>query len=386
MTHRERTLAILHYENYDRLPIVHFGFWEETLEKWHREGHITAAEASTWKDGNPVDQSIGEKLGFDFNWYNCYNPNYFLFPEFDRTIIESLPDGSRKVRNKYGAVVLQNDHAGSIPAEVDHLLKTRKDWEEHYLPRLQFTVERIRASTVNANGVVRLFHEGGLEFLKTTVDREYPLGLHCGSLIGRMRNVVGLVGLSYLSVDDPELYDEMIETVAELAYSCIRHVLHAGARFDFGHFWEDICCRSGPLVNPNSFREKVGPQYRRFTELLARYHIDIVSLDSDGKIDALVPTWLENGVNTMFPIEVGTWNASIAPWRKQYGRSLRGVGGMNKNMFARDEAAIDAEIERLKPLVELGGYIPCPDHRIAPDGKWENVQYYCDRMRKTFGG
>ena len=56
---------------------------------------------------------------------------------------------------------------------------------------------------------------------------------------------------------------------------------------------------------------------------------------------------MENGVNTMFPIEVGTWNGAITPWREKYGRELRGVGGMNKNVFARDRAAIDAEIERL---------------------------------------
>ena len=43
------------------------------------------------------------------------------------------------------------------------------------------------------------------------------------------------------------------------------------------------------------------------------------------------------------------------------------------------------EIERLKPIVDMGGYIPCPDHRIPPDAKWENVQYYCERFRKTFG-
>ena len=41
---------------------------------------------------------------------------------------------------------------------------------------------------------------------------------------------------------------------------------------------------------------------------------------------------------------------------------------------------VDAEIERLRPLIELGGYIPCPDHRIAPDAKFENVQYYCEKM------
>ena len=50
---------------------------------------------------------------------------------------------------------------------------------------------------------------------------------------------------------------------------------------------------------------------------------------------------------------------------------------MNKTVFSRDYKAVDAEIERLRPLIELGGYLPCPDHRIAPDAKFENVQYYC---------
>lgn len=51
-----------------------------------------------------------------------------------------------------------------------------------------------------------------------------------------------------------------------------------------------------------------------------------------------------------------------------------GIGGMNKNVFARDSAAINAEIERLRPLIDLGGYIPCPDNRIPPDAEWDNVR------------
>ncbi len=98
-------------------------------------------------------------------------------------------------------------------------------------------------------------------------------------------------------------------------------------------------------------------------------------------IDSLIPTWIENGVNTMFPIEVGTWEANIKPWRERYGEELRGVGGMNKTVFAQDYAAVDREVERLKELIALGRYIPCPDHRIAPDAKFENVQYYCDKMQ-----
>ena len=112
---------------------------------------------------------------------------------------------------------------------------------------------------------------------------------------------------------------------------------------------------------PQVYDEKVGPHYRRITELLSRHGVSIVSLDCDGLIDALIPTWINNGVNTMFPIEVGTWNANIAPWRAKHGKELRGVGGVRKQVFAEDFEAVDAEIERLKPLVELGGYIPCPE-------------------------
>jgi uroporphyrinogen decarboxylase len=32
-------------------------------------------------------------------------------------------------------------------------------------------------------------------------------------------------------------------------------------------------------------------------------------------------------------------------------------------------------------LIALGGYIPCPDHRLPGDNKFELVQYYCDRLR-----
>ena len=56
---------------------------------------------------------------------------------------------------------------------------------------------------------------------------------------------------------------------------------------------------------------------------------------------------------------------------------------MRKHVLAQDYAAIDQEVERLVRLVDLGGFIPCPDHRIADDAIWENVQYYTDALRKA---
>jgi uroporphyrinogen decarboxylase len=225
--------------------------------------------------------------------------------------------------------------------------------------------------------------EGGLDYLRKG-EWDEPTGLFCGSMYGNFRNIIGVEGSSYLYMDDEALYDEILDTYCETIYRNTEYVLKAGAKFDFVHMWEDICFKNGPLVAPSVFAEKVGPHYKRLTDLLRQYGIDIVSLDCDGWIDALIPTWLENGVNTMFPMEVGTWNASIKPWREKFGKSLRGVGGMNKVIFGYDRAAVDAEVERLRPLVELGGYIPCPDHRIAPEAKWDLVKYYCERMRAAF--
>ncbi len=367
MNNLERAMAVLNYQDYDRLPIVHFAFWSETVQKWEEEGHLLPEET---QDHN----AIGRKLGFDFDWFTTAMPvtgMNLLYPPFEPTVIEELPDGSQKVLDDFGVVVLKKAGANGIPPEYDHLLKDRKTWEEHYQPRLQFASERINYKF--------------LETLKDPGSRDQPVGIYCGSLLGEIRNCLGVLGMSYLVVDDAPLMDEIITTYADLYYQIIECSLQTGARFEFGHFWEDICYNSGPLVSPAFFRKKVGPHYRRITSLLNQYGIQIVSLDCDGKIDALIPTWLENGVNTMFPIEVGTWGASLQPWREKYGRQIRGVGGMDKKVFAYDYEAIDAEVERLRPIVELGGFIPCPDHRIPPDAKWENVQYYCQRMRQVFG-
>ena len=372
MTNRQRLLAALRYESYDRLPLVHFGFWAETIEKWNKEGHIADADAEAVHDNSPNEQKLTKRLGFDFNFSCNFDTKSSLFPYFEPKLLEVQPDGFHRMLNEDGAIVLVKPGVVSIPAEVGHTLVDRASWEEHYKWRLQYDDKRVDWEKLSAHKAIN-------------ETRAFPLGFHMGSLFGRIRDVMGVIGISYLLEDDEELYDEIINAFGDLQYTIAEKVLATGTKFDFAHYWEDICYNHGPLVNPSVFAEKVGPHYKRMTELCKRNGIDLISLDCDGQIDALLPTWFENGVNIMFPIEVGTWDASIAPWRAKYGRALRGVGGMNKTCFARDYAAIDAEVERLRGLVELGGYIPCPDHRIAPDAVFENVQYYCERMHRVFG-
>lgn len=371
MNNRERTRAVLHYEKYDRMPVVHFGYWGELLDKWLAEGHITEEERRGYGDGNAIDRQMNQRLGFDYCYTCQVGAANDLMPGFPYKVIEEYEDGSYIYQNGVGLIEKARRGAVSIPMTVGTLLTDRDAWEKEYKPRLTWSESRVNADRIRSVAAKQ-------------EEYDIPLGLHVGSYYGKVRDMLGVENLAYLYADDEELYAEVIASLGEISYRNTRMILELGLRPDFAHYWEDICFKNGPLVSPDVFAEYVGPWYKKTADLLREYGCDIVSLDCDGCIDKLVPVWLENGVNTMFPIEVGTWNASIAPWREQYGKSLRGIGGMDKRVFALDYAAVDRELERLKPLIELGGYIPCPDHRLPPEAKWENVQYYCEQFRKMF--
>ena len=111
----------------------------------------------------------------------------------------------------------------------------------------------------------------------------------------------------------------------------------------------------------------------------------LMLMDSDGKVDALVPCWLESGFKHCLPIEVGTWKASYpVAFRKQYGKRMRMFGGVNKLAIPRGESAIREELEPLKGLVAEGGFIPIPDHRIPPDCSVEQFRTYLRVFREVF--
>lgn len=148
----------------------------------------------------------------------------------------------------------------------------RKEWEEHYKHRFQFNPDRISKANVRVNDKMLPFDNGGMEFLQSD-NRDYVYGLHCGSLFGQIRNFIGVENCSYHYVDDEPLFDEIIQTVGELSFQTVKAVLETEAKFDFAHFWEDICYKNGPLVTPAVFDEKVGPHYKRITDLLNKYGI-----------------------------------------------------------------------------------------------------------------
>ncbi len=369
MTNLERAMNILHYKPADRLPAVHFSYWPELLIEWAEQGKIPHDLAHGNHDGSTKEAELDRIIGWDFNWNHVVGTNNGLYPGFETKVLEELPDGSRRVQNHNGLIEKIKPGITSIPSEDDYLLKDREAFETLYRPKMQFCPERVDLE------FFRHFNENR--------PQDVPVGFHVGSVLGSVRDMVSVVGMSYLIYDeDEELFADIVDTFADMQYECVKAVLETGARFDFAHYWEDICFKNGPLLSPSLFDELCGKHYKKRNELLHQYGIDIISLDCDGVVDQLIPTWLDNGVNVLFPIEVGVWGDQFEAARKKYGERVLGLGGMDKTALRRDKAAVDAEIERMKRLVSLGGFIPCPDHRLMPGTKFELVQYYAEEIKK----
>lgn len=369
MNNRERALNILHYKDVDRMPAVHFGYWKELLIEWAEQGKISSDIAHSVSDGNEADRELDKIIGWDFNWYTTVSGTTGLMPCFEVKELEVLPDGTKKIQNANGIIEKIKPGITSIPSEDDYLLKDREAFENLYKPKMQYSPDRI-----------------DFDFFKNfneTRPSDIPVGIRIGSVLGEIRDMTSVLGLSYLMYDeDEELLSDIIDTYADMQYRCLEEILKTGAKFDFAHYWEDICFKNGPLLSPEMFDELCGKHYKRNTELLHSYGIDIISLDCDGVTEKLLPTWFENGVNTMFPIEIGVWGDQFENARNKFGNGMLGLGGMDKTTLRKDKAAVDAELERLKRLAAMGGFIPCPDHRLMPRTKFELVQYYAEEIKK----
>jgi len=107
-------------------------------------------------------------------------------------------------------------------------------------------------------------------------------------------------------------------------------------------------------------------------------------VDCDGDPHDIVANWLEEGVNIMFPLEV---QAGVDPyaWREEFGMDLRFRGGIAKRPLVEGGAAIDRELDRIRPLLEQGGFIPHLDHLVPPDIPYDHYCDYLDKKRGLIG-
>jgi uroporphyrinogen-III decarboxylase len=350
MTTRERVLTVFAGGQPDRLPNVEFGYWEQTLERWHAEG----LPASIITDAG-AERHFGLEGTTIFVEVPIING---LHPRFPRVVLEEQHDRVLVQDDEGNICEVLTEHS-SMPRYVKFGLQCRDDWE------------RLKEERLDPESAGRI---GNLaETLVHAKDSGMPVFVHAGSLYGWLRNWMGVEGFSYALMTDRDWVEEMMEHLTLLTLSLLERVLPV-IPVDLAWWWEDMCYSHGPLMSPTLFRELMVPRYTRIVQLLQKHGVTTNILDCDGSIHQLVPYWLEAGINCMFPLEVAHTDA--ARLRREYGDQLLLLGGVDKLALIGGRREIDREIERLVPLVRGGRYIPCVDHRVPADVSLDSYMYY----------
>ncbi|MHB9132262.1 MAG: uroporphyrinogen decarboxylase family protein [Armatimonadota bacterium] len=350
MTYRELFNQIMHYGEFDRMPVLHWTGWEETMERWYNEGLPRDVNPHVFFNSQPLWAGVGV--------------NTSLYPVFDEEVLEDTPE-YRIFRQGDGVVCQDWKHKSCIPHYIDFTLKEAKDWPE-YKRRLQPDPARIPD---NLDKQITDAEASGL-----------PICIGIGSMMGWIRNWMGVENMSFLMYDDRDVYADMVMTIADLICWSLDEVLPK-VKVDYAHGWEDICGRSGPLVSPDIFDECVAPGYLKIRAKLEEYGVTLMGIDSDGDVTQLIGHWLDAGVNVQFPIEVGAWKGDAMAFRKQYGKELRVIGNFDKLTLEQNHNAVLAEIDRLMPLMKEGGFILLPDHLITPGVALEDYRWYLEQVR-----
>lgn len=367
MNNRDTFNKIFNFEKVDRMPIYFFGTWPETKVKW--------VEAGYDYKGSLKSHAGPQIKGMDNDWETAMWGSHGLFninPISNLYKILEDHEDYYIFMNSTGSIEKQLKGMASINQTLEYGLKpTRDSWEE--FKKLLDPNDKRRSP------------EDLDERIKKLEEKDLVRFFYGGSLYGWLRNWMGVENISYFMFDDPELLEEMVSYLTDFFITVTKKAL-SKVEMDVAYIFEDCCGASGPLFSPNIYKDIFSKYYKKLCAHYKEMGVNNILLDSDGDSDILIPYWLDDGVDIVFPLEVGTWENSPEKLRKKLNKKVKIFGGINKHIIPKGKDAIREHLLEIKDAVDEGGIIPIPDHRIPPDCKIDSMYEYIEVFNEVFNG
>ena len=352
MTSRQAFQENMQFRRADCMPLLVIDPYESlTVDRWHREGVPEGVWPATFLN---MDASPGVGVSL------------YPQPAFEK---KRLSENERQYieTDEWGCTVQHLKEApGMYYGFLDHPVKTSGDWDRYK--------ERLAS---DSPGRLRPKPD---EFVARANAAKVPVGLNLWPWFFRYGfYLMGMERFLTAFYDEPDLIHDLFEHIAQMTIANLKPVLKQ-ARFDWACYSEDLAYRGGPHISPAIYREFWLPHQDPVTRMLRDAGIPIISLYTSGNCEALLPLAMEHGINCTWPCER---NAGMDPLalRRKFGRELRLVGGVGHTCLTGGLAAIDAEVQRLVPLVREGGFIPMLDDMIPPEVPFENYRYCIEAIR-----
>jgi uroporphyrinogen decarboxylase len=324
MDNRQRFCESLHYGNPDRLPYFEEGIRADTLSAWKKQGYQKRAETEEL-----FNADVKEEIEIDL----VPIPGFRSLPTTFREL-ESLERHLEKIKLK------------------------------RILPRWHWQIKRLRE---REHVLMLRAHEGF--FLSMGVEDSQSLT----RLVRQMKY-------------EPDFVREFMRVVGQYAARFTEEILRE-VEVDALIFSEPIGSNTGALISPQMYETFVLPSYEPLLSVARKFDVGTIICRTYANIKALIPSLLKWGIDCLWACEVEPTVMHYPSLRKEFGRELKLIGGIDLDALRRGPEAIREAVEVVAPLTKEGGYIPLADGRVRVDVPYENYVYYRKLLRRlTYGG
>jgi hypothetical protein len=373
MTPRERYLEALLFGEPDRIPFEPGSPREKTLKRWREEGLS--------REGHWFDHLCAE-IGIDPDTSRppIVSPgvDFRMVPQFEEKVLEHK-NGRYVVQDWMGNIVEISDEYDCTYLREAKDFVTRK-W--HKFPvETPADFEEMK-TRYNPDDPARYPADFDDRFRRMR-ERDYVVSINVSGVFWQLREWCGFEPLCMLLIDDPVFVEEMVEFWASFVSRTMARVLETGVADRF-FVSEDMAYKGKSMISPAMTRQFLLPTWSRWVSEGKRAGVQLFDMDSDGRIDELIPIWMEAGFNVCDPIEVAA-GCDINAYRKQYGNQMAYRQGVDKRCIAKGGTVIEAELARIEPVLKTGGYIPGCDHGVPFDISWRDFIHYSRLLAEMTG-
>ncbi len=361
----ERMNRVLHHQEPDRVPISDF-FWGSFLEGWRRDLGLPA-------DANPY-------YHYDLDWI-------VTVPNMDPWIrpFETLKEATEEVVVKTGFGAVLRKH-------FQHPMPEMTAWEVD-------TFEKLERATFDDPRDARRFHAAGDNQIAGVGDgfqRDSPAWIETvkslrpdfpvyGSMIEASECLTRLVGQANAMLwmgEHPERMGAVINRMGAFYLEMARAEIAAGAGLLDGFvIWGDVAYKKCTFMSPAYWRQYFKPWVAQMVEAAHAAGLPVIH-HGCGNVKAILPDYIEMGVDAYNPLEVKA-GLDAVELRRQYGHRLGFCGNSDIQVWeSGDRDAIRREVLRKLNAAKGGGYIFQSDHSVSSAVSGHSYDYIVKLVRE----
>ncbi len=182
---------------------------------------------------------------------------------------------------------------------------------------------------------------------------------------------------------NPEFCEALLDRGLDIQLSMAEETLKAvGDAVDILYLADDYGMQTGPLISPELFRHIFKPRMARLIQFLRERSRARIAFHSCGSVHALVPDFIDVGIEILNPVQVSATDMDTARLRREFGHRLAFWGAVDSQQVLPHGTPAEVRTEVSRRVRDLGsGFIPYSVHNIQAEVSPENILAMVNAIR-----